>query len=58
MKIEVCVPEDFTEEQVIDFAEFLSERKGWSIRSDEDEDCEPERCEESEGFVHITLFTS
>ena len=60
--MQVCVPEDFTDEQVLEFAESRNPsgtNKGWTIRREGDESLAgcPERCpyEEREHAVHIML---
>lgn len=60
--MQVCVPDDFTNQQVIDFAESdhpCGTTHGWSIRKEGDEALSgsPERakCLEREGCVHVML---
>jgi hypothetical protein len=59
---QVCVPSDWTDEQVIDFAERrypCGTTTGWHIRKDGDKflagDGERVGCAERQGFVHIVL---
>jgi len=59
--MQVCVPKDWTDEQVIAFAEteYPSGTSGWHIRREGDEALanDPERnpCDKRMGFVHIML---
>ena len=60
--IQVCVPEVWSDKQVIDFAEKenpCGTMNGWFIRKEGEKDLGgmPERnpCEERPGFVHIML---
>lgn len=62
LDMQVCVPEDWTDMQVEDFANkenFCGTRNGWGIRKEGSELLEgtPERnpCLERKGYVHITL---
>lgn len=62
LDMQVCVPEDYTDEQVIEFAERLfpcGTSLGWQIRRDGSERLAgmPERnpCSKKKGFVHIML---
>ena len=56
LDMQVCVPEDWSDEQVIEFAE---RENPWFIRREESEFLAgaPERtpCEQRDGHVHITL---
>jgi len=60
--MQVCVPEDWTDDQVVEFAECqnpANTESGWFIRCEGDPNLknDPERnpCDDREGFVHITL---
>lgn len=62
LDMQVCVPVDWNDEQVVAFAEREFEcgtTAGWGIRREGDELLQgaPERmpCAEREGFVHIVL---
>ncbi len=59
---QVCVPVDFTDEQVIEFAQVenpCGTREGWQIRRKDDpllSGCaERVTCDERANFVHIVL---
>lgn len=56
---QVCVPEDWTDEQVLAFAPLCGTVAGWQIRREGSPWLKgaPERnpCLEREGFVHIML---
>ena len=58
LDMQVCVPKDWTDEQVLEFAE-ANNPGGWQIRREGDPflNGDPERvpCDEREGFVHIML---
>lgn len=61
LDMQVCVPNHFTDEQAIEFAESdnpCGTEKGWTVRKDvEGLNGYPERnqCEEREGCVHIMM---
>ena len=62
LDMQVCVPERWSDEDVIEFAERenpCGTEAGWSIRRDGDPklggDAERTKCEERSGFVHIML---
>ena len=62
LDIQVCIPENWTDEQVKEFAERehpCGTENGWFIRREGDKTLagDPERtpCESREGFVHIML---
>jgi len=62
LSMQVCVPKDFTNKQVLDFAEEANPcgtANGWTIRKEGNKDLSgmPERnpCEQREGCVHIIL---
>lgn len=62
LDVQVCVPEDWTDEQVIQLAESeypCGTRHGWQIRKEGSEHLAgmPERnpCGKRKGFVHIML---
>jgi len=62
LDMQVCVPEDWSDKQVEDFANkeiFCGTRSGWRIRKEGSEFLEgtSERnpCSERKGCVHITL---
>lgn len=62
LSMQVCVPENWTDEQVAEFAEAdypCGTTGGWRIRKEGDPACNgyPERnpCEDREGCVHIML---
>ena len=62
LDMQVCVPKEFTDEQVKEFADANNPsglEAGWMIRKQDDESLngDPERaqCEKREGCVHIML---
>lgn len=62
LSTQVCVPADWTDEQVKEFADrenFCGTSGGWFVRKEGDKLLEgaPERiaCEERAGFVHVML---
>lgn len=62
LDMQVCVPKDWTDEQVIAFAESeypCGTEYGWTVRKEGDDALagSPERnpCQEREGHVHIML---
>lgn len=61
LDMQVCVPSDWTDEQVSEFAESsypCGTEAGWSIRKKVEGNPDyPERvpCQERDGFVHIML---
>lgn len=62
--MQVCVPKNFTNKQVIEFAESNNPsgtKNGWQIRKEGNPDLagysERTTCDEREGFVHIMLDT-
>jgi len=62
LDMQVCVPEDWTDEQVVSFANGQNPRgttQGWEIRREGSKylNGDPERsiCSDREGFVHIML---
>ncbi len=62
LDMQVCIPKDWTDYQVIEFAESRNPsgtKNGWMIRKEGNKlligDPERQPCEEHEGFVHIML---
>lgn len=61
LDIQVCVPEDWTDKQIIDFANAISPSlttTGWTIRKEQRLlQGAPERvaCDERPGMVHVML---
>lgn len=62
LDMQVCVPSDWTDRQVKEFADTENEcgtDNGWAIRKEGDKNLlgKPERvpCADREGFVHIML---
>lgn len=62
LSMQVCVPSDWTDDQVKDFADrenLCGTTNGWFVRKDGDPSLagDPERapCESREGHVHIML---
>ena len=60
--LQVCVPKEYTDEQVVEFANASTPTgldHGWSIRKEGHKDLQgdPERvqCEEDPTMVHVTL---
>jgi hypothetical protein len=60
--MQVCVPEEYTDEEVKNFADFdcpCGTEHGWQIRREGDlnlsGDPERRKCAEREGYVHIML---
>ena len=60
--MQVCVPEDWIDDEVKDFADIINPcgtKAGWFIRKQVDEclsgDDERVKCEERDGHVHIML---
>lgn len=57
--IQVCVPDTWTDEQILGFAPICGTTHGWNIRKEGCRDLAgmPERnpCEKRKGFVHIML---
>ena len=65
LTVQVCVPEDWTDEVVVSFAEEWERASGvgrnnpaFSIRRGVDKEGNPERnpCDERDGFVHAMLL--
>lgn len=59
--MQICVPERWTDEQAVTFAETTnpSGTNGWFVRKDKEslaDDSERNPCILKPGFVHITLF--
>ena len=62
LDMQVCVPEDWTDEQVVSFANGQNPPgtlEGWGIRREGDKylngDSERNSCSDRAGFVHIML---
>lgn len=59
LDMQVCVPKDYTDEQVENFARIMTATARWSIRREGDKALagDPERvpCEQRNGHVHIML---
>jgi hypothetical protein len=62
LDMQVCVPADWTDEQIKEFADranWCGLEAGWRIRKEGDEDLngDPERqaCAQRPGFVHVML---
>ncbi len=61
LDMQVCVPENWTDVQIEDFANkenYCGTRNGWKIRKEDELLCgTPERnsCSERNGYVHVTL---
>jgi len=60
--MQVCIPKDWTDKQILDFAESAypsATSNGWQIRKEGDEDLngDPERaqCHDFKDFVHVVL---
>jgi hypothetical protein len=59
--MQVCIPEDWTDQQAIDFGEAdnpCGTTYGWTVRTGErirEGDLERGPCEDREGYVHLVL---